>query len=74
MKIGVNIAVLFVTLFSPPPAFTDESQNLVIYEKEGEFADVREDLVDAIIKQGYVIDYNGRPGEMLIRSLLSYQF
>ena len=68
MKIVVNIAVLFVTLFSPPLAFTDENQNLVIYEKEGEFADVREDLVDAIINQGYVIDYNGRPGEMLKRT------
>lgn len=68
MKIVASIVVLFATLISPPQAFTDENQNLVIYEKEGEFADVREDLVDAILNQGYVIDYNGRPSEMLKRT------
>lgn len=50
------------------PALGHVDENLMIYETEGEFVDVREDLVDAIIGQGLVIDYNGRPGEMLKRT------
>ncbi len=46
-------------------ALAEEFRNLKIYEKKAPFSDVREDLVDAIINQGYVIDYNGRPSEML---------
>ena len=68
MKIVIKIVVLTVTLISSSLAFAGKNQNLIIYEKEGEFADVREDLVDAIINQGYVIDYNGRPSEMLKRT------
>ena len=60
--------VLAVTLISSPLVFGAENPDLKIYQTTGEFADVRQDLVDAIIGQGYVIDYNGRPSAMLKRT------
>lgn len=65
--ITIFAALSLITLwFSPSLGHSNE--NLVIYKTEGEFDDVREDLVDAIIGRGLVIDYNGRPGEMLKRT------
>lgn len=49
-------------------ALAQTNENLVIYETKGEYSDVREDLADAIIGQGLVIDYNGYPGDMLKRT------
>lgn len=39
-----------------------------VYQTRGVFADVRQNLIDAIIDQGYVIDFNGRVGDMLKRT------
>ena len=60
--------ILAITLISSPLVFGGEIADLKIYQTTGEFADVRQDLVDAINAQGYVIDYNGRPSEMLKRT------
>jgi uncharacterized protein (DUF302 family) len=68
MNSVINIAVLSVALICSPFAIAGETLNLKIYETQGEYEDVRQDLVDAIIGQGYVIDYNGHPSEMLKRT------
>ena len=68
MNFAINRVVLIVTLICSSLAFGEEVSNLKIYQTEGDFNDVRQDLIDAIIGQGYVIDYNGRPGEMLKRT------
>ncbi len=41
------------------------------YTKAGTFADVREDLQDAIVKRGFVIDYVGHFNEMLERTAVA---
>ncbi|MDH5355241.1 MAG: DUF302 domain-containing protein [Gammaproteobacteria bacterium] len=63
-----TIAAVFLLATCSPFVLAEANNNLVIYETKGEFADVREDLIDAIISQGLVIDYNGRPGDMLKRT------
>ena len=63
-----SITAIFLLSICSPFVLAQPNDNLVIYETEGEFVDVREDLIDAIISQGLVIDYNGRPGEMLKRT------
>ena len=68
MNSTISIIILVVTLISSPLLYGGEIPDLKIYQTAGEFADVRQDLVDAIIGQGYVIDYNGRPSEMLKRT------
>ena len=68
MNSTISIIILVVTLISSPLLYGGEIPDLKIYQTTGEFADVRQDLVDAIIGQGYVIDYNGRPSEMLKRT------
>lgn len=42
--------------------------NLQIYQTKAEFADVRQNLIDAIVNRGYVLDFNGRVGDMLKRT------
>ncbi len=39
-----------------------------IYETKAEFSDIRENLINAIINRGYVLDFNGRVGDMLKRT------
>ena len=64
----IRIIILVATLISSPLVFGGEIPDLKIYQTTGEFTDVRQDLVDAIIGQDYGIDYNGRPSEMLKRT------
>ena len=61
MNSTISIIILVVTLISSPLLYGGEIPDLKIYQTTGEFADVRQDLVDAIIGQGYVIDYNVDP-------------
>ncbi|MFZ4807351.1 MAG: DUF302 domain-containing protein [Hyphomicrobiaceae bacterium] len=42
-----------------------------IYTKAGTFAEVREDLQDAIVKRGFVIDYVGHFNDMLERTAVA---
>jgi uncharacterized protein (DUF302 family) len=44
------------------------NSNLQIYQTKAEFADVRQNLIDAIVNHGYVLDFNGRVGDMLKRT------
>lgn len=39
-----------------------------VYQKNGTFADVRQDAADEIVKRGFVIDYTARIGDMLART------
>jgi hypothetical protein len=41
---------------------------LQVYETKADFADIRLNLIDAIIDRGYVIDFNGSVGNMLKRT------
>lgn len=50
-------------------AMAGEKQDLQVYETKAAFADVRLNLIDAIINRGYVLDFNGRVGDMLKRTL-----
>lgn len=62
------LATFIVTLFWSSLTLADGNQNIQIYHKKAEFADARQDLIDAIIDRGYVVDYNGRVGDMLKRT------
>jgi len=42
--------------------------NVTAYSVEGDFADVRQDLADAVINRGFVIDYEAMIGDMLERT------
>ena len=42
--------------------------HLQVYETKADFADVRQNLIDAIIDRGFVLDFNGRVGDMLKRT------
>lgn len=58
-------AVLGWSLAAPVAA---ESGRIVRYTVDDEYEMVRQDLADAIIGQGFVIDYTARIGEMLKRT------
>ena len=49
-------------------AMAGGNQHLQVYETKADFADVRQNLIDAIIDRGYVLDFNGRVGDMLKRT------
>ncbi len=68
MNTHIFLPGIFVVSVLSSTVSAEEYKNLKIYQKKAEFADVRQDLVDAIINQGYVIDYTGRPSEMLKRT------
>lgn len=69
MKRIIILIVLFVlmtiTVFKDASAETDR---LRLYSTEGLFEDIRLFVQDAIIGQGLVIDYTGKPGLMLERT------
>ena len=60
-------AILFLTLFAQG-AGAAETDLVTSYSVEAEFADVRQDLADAVINRGYNIDYEAKIGEMLDRT------
>lgn len=62
------IAIAIVVAISMPLAATAGESGIQVYQTRGEFADVRQNLIDAIINRGYVIDFNGRVGDMLKRT------
>ncbi len=61
---AVALAVAAVTA-GPAAA---QSGDIKTYQVEAPFDQVRQDLSDAIINRGYVIDYNAKIGDMLART------
>lgn len=45
-----------------------EPDDVEVVKAKAAFADVKQDLADAIVNRGYVIDYNAKIGEMLDRT------
>jgi hypothetical protein len=62
------LSILVLMSISQMPAIAAENPGFQIYQSDDDFVDVRENLIDAIINRGYVIDYNGTPGDMLKRT------
>lgn len=62
------LAITFLISICSSLAMAGENLNLQVYEKKAAFTDVRQDLIDAIINRGYVLDFNGRVGDMLKRT------
>lgn len=61
------IACLMAVLTVVSPAFSSEP-GYRTFAKSGAYADVRDDLKDAIIRRGFVIDYVGHFNSMLERT------
>ncbi len=64
------VLALTMTWFSTASEATSRGVRggIQIYQKTGVFDEVRQDLMDAIINRGFVVDFNGRVGEMLKRT------
>lgn len=60
--------MLFVPLASGPAMANGDSDDIVSFTVQRPYEDVRQDLEDAIINRGYVVDYNAKIGEMLART------
>jgi hypothetical protein len=67
----ISKIILFLIFLVPVGSLTaiaGENPDFQVYENKGVFTDVRENLIDAIINRGYVLDFNGRVGDMLKRT------
>lgn len=62
---GGAIALLFAGLAAMPAT---AAETITSYETDAPFDEVRQDLTDAIVNRGYVIDYEAFVGEMLART------
>lgn len=56
-----------VTMVCAVPAYAG-NDDVEIVEVKAAFEDVKQNVADAIIKRGYVIDYNAKIGDMLVRT------
>jgi hypothetical protein len=63
-----TLVFTFLIFICSSLAIAGGSPNLQVYEKKAAFADVRQNLIDAIINRGYVLDFDGRVGDMLKRT------
>lgn len=61
------LTAVLVSIGISGPAIARDS-DIQVYQTRGDFADVRQNLIDAIVNRGYVIDFNGRVGDMLKRT------
>ena len=68
MNLRKILAITFFLSICSSLAMAGGNQNLQVYETKAAFADVRQNLIDAIIARGYVLDFNGRVGDMLKRT------
>ncbi|PLX36007.1 MAG: DUF302 domain-containing protein [Hyphomicrobiales bacterium] len=55
-------------MFAAQPALAESPEGIILYSVEGEFDVVAQDIEDAIINRGYVVDYVAHVGEMLNRT------
>ena len=62
------LTVTFLISIWSSLAMAGGNLHLQVYETKADFADVRQNLIDAIIDRGYVLDFNGRVGDMLKRT------
>lgn len=63
---AVLLAAAFMTAIASPMAYADEG--LKELTRTGNFAEVRDDVKNAIINRGYVVDYVGQFNKMLERT------
>ena len=64
---ALAIAIATLTIMGASPAWSQEI-GYKLYSKPGKYEDVRDDLKDAIVKRGLVIDYVGQFNTMLERT------
>ena len=64
----IAAAALAVGISAGTAAYADGHDGYVSYSKQGDFEEVLQDLQDAIINRGYVIDYVGNIDLMLERT------
>ena len=60
------LAIILVFMVSP--GISKENRGFKAYKTQGQFSDVLNDLKDAIINRGHVIDYTGYLNKMLERT------
>jgi uncharacterized protein (DUF302 family) len=65
MRQVILVCALLIATYAPTKA---EDLGYMLYAKAGKYDDVRDDLKDAIIKRGFVIDYVGHFNKMLERT------
>lgn len=68
MSITGFLTALLLAGFAALPASAAETANVTSYETDAPFDEVRQDLTDAIVNRGYVIDYEAFVGDMLART------
>jgi len=68
MTIARFVTIVCLAVIFSLPAPVARSADYELYSTRGGFADVRQDLEDAIINRGYVIDFKGAIGTMLART------
>ena len=68
MNSRIIVSITFLIAICSSTAIASANPYLQIYETRAEFSDVRQNLIDAIINRGYVLDFNGRVGDMLKRT------
>lgn len=68
MKILRVFAVLAMAILYPGAALAESGPGYKTYSKKGTYEEVRDDLKDAVINAGYVIDYVGHFNKMLNRT------
>lgn len=66
-RLGLLAAAAAAAALAAAPVLAAPT-GVTTYEAEGPYDQVRQDLADAIINRGYVIDYNAKIGDMLSRT------
>lgn len=60
--------MLAVPLVGGPASANGDADDIVAFTVDRPYDEVRQDLEDAIVNRGFVVDYNARIGEMLART------
>ena len=68
MQLSRLITAAVCLLLTTACATAQTASYAKITQKKGAFEDVRQDVADAIVNRGLVIDYTARIGEMLVRT------
>lgn len=68
MSIVRAVAVLLLFVLVPAAARAGEEEGSRAYTRTAKFADVRDDLKDAIVNRGFIIEHEGRLSAMLERT------
>lgn len=68
MTLRLMSVLIAALMFAVPASASDSHGDVQLYGRKAAFADVRDELEDAIINRGYVIEHNGFIGDMLART------